>query len=101
MHAHVHHTQHMQHTTQAVFLHGMLFGSAFGRLLGMPSCVRLWVPAGEPVDTTFVDTYGATVYFSPGNRTHFEFILREGFRVGGWRGWGPVGDEARGAKGPA
>lgn len=36
--------------------------------------------AGEPVDTTFVDTLGSTVYFSPGNRTHFEFILREGFR---------------------
>ncbi|EFJ51658.1 hypothetical protein VOLCADRAFT_87325 [Volvox carteri f. nagariensis] len=35
---------------------------------------------GQPVDVTYIGAAEATVYLCPGNRTHFEFIQRAGFR---------------------
>ncbi|GIL71420.1 hypothetical protein Vretimale_2714 [Volvox reticuliferus] len=35
---------------------------------------------GQPVDMTYIGAAEATVYLCPGNRTHFEFIQRRGFR---------------------
>ncbi|GLI59254.1 hypothetical protein VaNZ11_001100, partial [Volvox africanus] len=35
---------------------------------------------GQPIDITYIGAAEATVYLCPGNRTHFEFIQRNGFR---------------------
>ncbi|GIL46370.1 hypothetical protein Vafri_3359 [Volvox africanus] len=35
---------------------------------------------GQPIDMTYIGAADATVYLCPGNRTHFEFIQRSGFR---------------------
>ncbi|KAG2423706.1 hypothetical protein HXX76_015096 [Chlamydomonas incerta] len=35
---------------------------------------------GQPEDRTFVDAADATLYLCPGNRTHFEFIQKAGFK---------------------
>ncbi|GLC44197.1 hypothetical protein PLESTB_000752300 [Pleodorina starrii] len=35
---------------------------------------------GQPIDVTYIGAADATVYLCPGNRTHFEFLQRAGFR---------------------
>lgn len=68
-----------------VFLTRTTASLALVETLG-PAPTDLADPAGQPVDTTFVDVADSTVYLCPGNRSHYEFMLRQGFKVGWVRG---------------